>query len=68
MGVADEMLLAMKRLCIASIGPTCSDALREHGLQPNIEASPPRMGPMIRDAIDAWLHGTSRRRTDGGSP
>jgi len=36
---------------IASIGPTCSDALRENGLPVQFEANPPKMGPLVRGAI-----------------
>lgn len=66
-GIADELKLAMRRSTVVSIGPTCSEALREHGLPPNVEASPPKMGPMIRSALDAWRHDASRQRTDGAS-
>ena len=64
-GVADELKAAMRRATVASIGPTCSEALREHGLPPDVEASPPKMGPMIRSAIERWSHLV--QRTDGAT-
>jgi uroporphyrinogen-III synthase len=32
---------------VASIGPVCSRALLEHGIQPTFEASPPKLGPLV---------------------
>jgi uroporphyrinogen-III synthase len=39
---------------IASIGPVCSRALREHGVTPSFEANPPKLGPLVA-ALDAAL-------------
>lgn len=66
-GVADDLKAAMQRSTIASIGPTCSEALREHGLPPDVEASPPKMGPMIRSAIDEWSRVVARKRAEGAA-
>lgn len=41
---------ALRRLFIASIGPTCSEALREGGLTPMLEPSHPKMGILVREA------------------
>lgn len=38
----------LKQVVVASIGPTTSEALREEGLTIDFEASPPKMGPMIK--------------------
>jgi len=48
----DELLGATETICIASIGPTCSAALEQAGLKVTIEATPPKMGPLVRAAID----------------
>ena len=53
LGVADGFRTAMQAAVIASIGPTCSEALREAGLEPTVEASPPKMGPLVRTALAA---------------
>jgi uroporphyrinogen-III synthase len=45
---------ALNATCIASIGPVCSDALRRHGIKIDIEASPPKLGPLL-EALDAAL-------------
>ena len=42
------------RTLVASIGPTCSEAIADNGLAVHFEASPPKMGPLVRGAIDAW--------------
>jgi uroporphyrinogen-III synthase len=37
---------------IASIGPTCSEALAECGLSVDVEASPPKMGHLVRATLE----------------
>lgn len=48
MGLHDQLLSAARQTMVASIGPTCSDALREHELPVDFEASPPKMGTLIQ--------------------
>src|ERR1700737_1360623 len=43
-GRASELADQLNRLVIASIGPGCSRALREHGVTPSFEADPPKLG------------------------
>ena len=46
---------AMKnRTQVASIGPTCSEALTDNSFPVHFEASPPKMGQLVRGAIEAW--------------
>lgn len=49
-GVREKAVEALRRTFIASIGPTCSEALRECGLTPTLEPSHPKMGILIREA------------------
>ena len=42
------------RTIVASIGPTCSNALEEHGVPPHVVASPPKMRPLVA-AIGEYL-------------
>lgn len=49
-GKQPQALEALSRIYIASIGPTCSEALREHGLKPALEPSHPKMGLLVREA------------------
>lgn len=53
-GQREQALAALQRLFIASIGPTCSETLREHGLQPALEPSHPKMGILVREAALAY--------------
>jgi len=49
-GDADELRSGFGRALIASIGPICSEALREHGLEPDLEPKPAKMGQLVREA------------------
>jgi uroporphyrinogen-III synthase len=46
-GRASELAQQLNRSVIASIGPVCSRALREHGVTPSFEADPPKLGPLV---------------------
>ena len=43
-GGADRLRAAFATVVIASIGPVCSEALREHGLSPDLEPDHSKMG------------------------
>lgn len=53
-GHASDLADRLSRLVIASIGPVCSRALREHGITPSFEANPPKLGPLVA-ALDEAL-------------
>jgi uroporphyrinogen-III synthase len=53
-GRADALRVGLGRALVASIGPVCSAALRKAGLTVGLEASPPKLGPLIA-ALDAAL-------------
>ena len=44
----------LNRSLVASIGPVCSAALKRHGVSAALEASPPKLGPLIA-ALDQAL-------------
>jgi uroporphyrinogen-III synthase len=44
----------LNRLIVASIGPVCSRTLRDYGVTPTLEASPPKLGPLLT-ALDLAL-------------
>lgn len=48
----DAVRQGFKSIAVASIGPTTSDELREHGISIDIEASHPKMGFLVRDAAE----------------
>lgn len=52
-GGRESFLSAARETVVASVGPECSDALRASGLPPDVEASPPKMGPLVRLAVQA---------------
>jgi uroporphyrinogen-III synthase len=49
-GQLDDAKRALSQLMIASIGPTCSEALRASGIEPALEPSHPKMGILVREA------------------
>lgn len=53
-GAAAQLADDLNRCTIASIGPMCSSALREYGVAPTLEASPPKLGPLMV-ALEAAL-------------
>jgi uroporphyrinogen-III synthase len=55
-GSAAELANNLNRSVVASIGPVCSRALRDHGVTPSFEANPPKLGPLL-SALDAALGG-----------
>ena len=50
---AAEVQKGLARVFLASIGPTTSEELRRRGLTPQLEASHPRMGLLVREAAAA---------------
>jgi uroporphyrinogen-III synthase len=50
----DALRTALARTLVASIGPVSSDALRTAGVDADLEASPPKLGPLM-EALDAAL-------------
>ena len=50
---------ALKRLFVASIGPTCSEALRDMGIEPALEPSHPKMGILVRETGFAYAQKAS---------
>lgn len=46
-GKETQLRAALKRIAVASIGPTCTAALSNLGVKPRIEPERPKMGPLI---------------------
>lgn len=51
-GARDGVLVGLRRMVVASIGPTTSEELRRHGLAPDLESSHPKMGFLVREAAE----------------
>jgi uroporphyrinogen-III synthase len=43
---------ALAATVVASVGPVCSEALEAHGVPPDLEADPPKMGPLVALVAD----------------
>lgn len=48
-----EWLSAANRCVVASIGPTATETLQEGGLIVDLQPSHPKMGPLVREALEA---------------
>jgi len=53
LGRRDRFLAAARDAQICSIGPTCSEALNSYDLPPDVEASPPKMGQLVRATFES---------------
>jgi uroporphyrinogen-III synthase len=47
---ADDVRDGLRRIVVASVGPTCTEELRNHGIAVDLEASHPKMGFLVREA------------------
>jgi uroporphyrinogen-III synthase len=52
MGLSGPVIAGLRRVVVASIGPTTSDELRQHGVEPDIEPPHPKMGFLAREAAE----------------
>jgi uroporphyrinogen-III synthase len=43
----DAVRAGLAATVVASVGPVCSESLEAHGVPPDLEASPPKMGPLV---------------------
>ena len=53
----DQLRRNLNAVLIASIGPVCSDALKTAGIHVTLEASPPKLGPLVAALGNAWQPG-----------
>jgi uroporphyrinogen-III synthase len=44
---AERLRSGLSATVVASVGPVCSEALDAHGVAVDLEASPPKMGPLV---------------------
>ena len=61
-GLSEPMLQAMRRMAIASIGPTTTETLEEFGLAPEITPSHPKMGFLVKETAEQALGVLERKR------
>jgi len=53
---------ALSRIFLASIGPTTSERLREHGIEPDMEPSHPKMGFLVSESAEVAAEVLRRKR------
>jgi uroporphyrinogen-III synthase len=63
LGMQEAWLTAARRCVIASIGPTASEALRDAGLNPDLEPSHPKMGHLVKETCEAAAALLSAKRS-----
>ena len=51
-GQEETLRAALRRMAIASIGPTTSEALEDHGLEADITPSHPKMGFLVKETAE----------------
>ena len=54
-GGAEALRRHLRATIVASVGPVCTRALQAHGVQVDVEASPPKMGPLVAALATALL-------------
>jgi uroporphyrinogen-III synthase len=48
-GLEEQVRAAMKKIVVASVGPSTSETLREFGIEPDMEPSHPKMGFLVNE-------------------
>jgi uroporphyrinogen-III synthase len=61
-GIAEPMLHALRRMLIASIGPTTTETLEEFGLTPDVTPSHPKMGFLVKETSEQSAGILQRKR------
>ena len=46
---ADALRQSLKKIAVGSVGPVCTEILRQFGIEPDIEPSHPKMGSLIAE-------------------
>ncbi len=63
MGAKDDLLRAMRKTVVLSIGPSTTEALASIGIQPDLEPSHPKMGILIHEAAQRAANLLQSKRT-----
>ena len=48
-GTREELLKALEKIVVASVGPTCTETLVGHGIAIDLEPAHPKMGPLVQE-------------------
>lgn len=62
LGIADRLPAALRKIFVASIGPTMTEMLLKHGIQPAMEPTHPKLGLFVKEAAERYhaLHATEQ--------
>jgi uroporphyrinogen-III synthase len=63
MNEEDAVRRAISQMLVASIGPTTSERLREHGIAPDMEPTHPKMGYLVSEAAQRSADILQQKRT-----
>jgi uroporphyrinogen-III synthase len=61
-GAEEELRRALKTVVIGSVGPVCTEVLRQFGLEPDLEPEHPKMGSLLAEAATVARNVLSRKR------
>jgi uroporphyrinogen decarboxylase len=67
-GIGGRMRRRMKQIAVASIGPVCSQALRAHRIEPDLEPEHPKLGHLVKAAAAAAARILQRKRSIAQRP
>jgi uroporphyrinogen-III synthase len=62
MKLEEPMLRGLKRMIVASIGPTTSEELQRRGIQADLEPSHPKMGFLVKEAAEQCAEVLRKKR------
>ena len=64
-GVEDDVKRGLASMIIASVGPTTTESLEEHGIKPDFEPTHPKMGFLVKETGDHAAAILARKRGVG---
>ncbi|MFQ5911823.1 MAG: uroporphyrinogen-III synthase [Nitrospinota bacterium] len=67
-GVETSLRDAFRNLVVASVGPTCTEALLARGFSVDVEPRRPKMGILVEEAAARSRELLERKRAPGGGP
>lgn len=66
-GLEDSVRRGLERVLIVSVGPICTEALRQHGIQVDLEPAHPRMGQLVHETAEKATGLLRKKRGETGT-
>ena len=66
-GRKEQLLAALSKAVVASVGPTCSQSLTSHGIAVDFEPARPKMGPLVQETAQ-WAKEILKKKSEGRGP